>query len=44
MIFFSLQAHTCFNMICLSEHSSFENFEKSLLIAITEGAEGFGLA
>ena len=37
-------AHTCFNMICLSDHSSFENFEKALLIAINEGVEGFGLA
>jgi len=37
-------AHTCFNMICLSEHSTFESFEKTLLIAITEGAEGFGFA
>lgn len=37
-------AHTCFNMICLPDHSTFQDFEKALLFAITEGAEGFGLA
>ncbi len=37
-------AHTCFNMICLPEHSTFEDFEKALLTAITEGSEGFGLS
>ena len=36
-------AHTCFNMICLPEHSSFKDFEKAMLTAITDGAEGFGL-
>ena len=38
------QAHTCFNMICLSDHAKFKDFEKALLTAITEGSEGFGLA
>lgn len=37
-------AHTCFNMICLPVHDEFTNFEQSLLTAITEGNEGFGLA
>ena len=37
-------AHTCFNMICLPDHPTFQDFEKALLLAITEGAEGFGLA
>ena len=36
-------AHTCFNMICLSEHPTYLKFEQSLLIAISEGCEGFGL-
>jgi len=35
-------AHTCFNMICLSDHNSYQDFEKALLTAITEGCEGFG--
>ena len=37
-------AHTCFNMICLSDHSSFQSFERALLIAINNGSEGFELA
>ena len=37
-------AHTCFNMICLSDHSSFQSFEKALLTAINDGGEGFELA
>lgn len=36
-------AHTCFNMICLPEHAKFDDFEKALLTAITDGAEGFQL-
>ena len=36
-------AHTCFNMICLSDHSSFQSFEKALLTAINDGGEGFEL-
>lgn len=36
-------AHTCFNQICLPDYDSFEDFERSLRIAITEGNEGFGL-
>lgn len=35
-------AHTCFNMICLPLHSTFEEFERALLTAIHEGSEGFG--
>ncbi|CAG7727095.1 unnamed protein product [Allacma fusca] len=34
-------AHTCFNEICLSNHHLFEDFEKSLKTAVTEGNEGF---
>lgn len=37
-------AHTCFNMICLPEHDSFQSFERALLTAINEGSEGFGFA
>ena len=37
-------AHTCFNMICLSDHPSFQSFERALLTAITDGSEGFELA
>ena len=36
-------AHTCFNQICLPDYESFEEFDRSLRIAITEGNEGFGL-
>jgi len=31
-------------MICLSDHSSFQSFEKALLTAINDGGEGFELA
>lgn len=37
-------AHTCFNQICLPDYDSFEEFDRALRIAITEGSEGFGLA
>ena len=37
-------ARTCFNMICLPDYDEFRHFEQSLLIAITEGNEGFGLS
>jgi len=37
-------AHTCFNHLCLPEHDTFESFQKSLLLAINEGSEGFGFA
>ena len=37
-------ARTCFNMICLPDYDEFSYFEQSLLIAITEGNEGFGLS
>ncbi|XP_060532569.1 apoptosis-resistant E3 ubiquitin protein ligase 1 [Cylas formicarius] len=36
-------AHTCFNQICLPDYDSYEQFEKALLIAISEGTEGFGM-
>ncbi|KAH9406533.1 Apoptosis-resistant E3 ubiquitin protein ligase 1 [Tyrophagus putrescentiae] len=36
-------AHTCFNQICLPDCDSFDAFDRSLRIAITEGSEGFGL-
>ncbi|KAA8495039.1 E3 ubiquitin-protein ligase UPL2 [Porphyridium purpureum] len=37
-------AHTCFNQLDLPEYSSFEKLHDRLLIAIREGAEGFGYA
>ncbi|XP_064535521.1 apoptosis-resistant E3 ubiquitin protein ligase 1 isoform X6 [Drosophila montana] len=36
-------AHTCFNQLCLPDYESYEQFEKSLLLAISEGSEGFGM-
>lgn len=36
-IFFS------FNQLCLPDYDSYEHFEKSLLLAISEGTEGFGM-
>ncbi|KAJ6649770.1 Apoptosis-resistant E3 ubiquitin protein ligase 1, partial [Pseudolycoriella hygida] len=36
-------AHTCFNQLCLPDYESYEQFEKALLIAISEGTEGFGM-
>ncbi|KAL1505257.1 hypothetical protein ABEB36_004860 [Hypothenemus hampei] len=36
-------AHTCFNQLCLPDYDSYEQFEKALLLAISEGTEGFGL-
>lgn len=36
-------AHTCFNQLCLPDYESYEQLEKSLLLAITEGSEGFGM-
>jgi len=37
-------AHTCFNQLCLPDYSSYENFERALLLSLKEGSEGFGLA
>ncbi|XP_031569260.1 apoptosis-resistant E3 ubiquitin protein ligase 1-like [Actinia tenebrosa] len=37
-------AHTCFNQLCLADYTSFEEMQRLLLIAITEGCEGFGFA
>uniref|UniRef100_A0AAR5Q493 HECT-type E3 ubiquitin transferase n=2 Tax=Dendroctonus ponderosae TaxID=77166 RepID=A0AAR5Q493_DENPD len=36
-------AHTCFNQLCLPDYNSYEQFEKALLLAISEGTEGFGM-
>lgn len=36
-------AHTCFNQLCLPDYESYEQFEKALLLAISEGSEGFGM-
>ncbi|KAJ8964885.1 hypothetical protein NQ314_004549, partial [Rhamnusium bicolor] len=36
-------AHTCFNQLCLPDYDCYEHFEKSLLLAISEGTEGFGM-
>ncbi|XP_055683198.1 apoptosis-resistant E3 ubiquitin protein ligase 1 isoform X1 [Lutzomyia longipalpis] len=36
-------AHTCFNQLCLPDYESYEHFERALLIAISEGTEGFGM-
>ncbi|CDK24961.1 unnamed protein product [Kuraishia capsulata CBS 1993] len=37
-------SHTCFNQIDLPEYASYDALRGSLLLAITEGHEGFGLA
>eukprot|EP00794_Sanderia_malayensis_P020096 gene20096-22066_t len=37
-------AHTCFNMLCLPNYSSKDEFQKLLIIGLNEGSEGFGLA
>jgi E3 ubiquitin-protein ligase HUWE1 len=37
-------AHTCFNQLDLPEYPSEEIMREKLLIAIREGAEGFGFA
>lgn len=36
-------SHTCFNEICLSDHRRYEEFEKSLRLAISEGCTGFAM-
>ncbi|KAI6134471.1 hypothetical protein EV401DRAFT_2052880 [Pisolithus croceorrhizus] len=38
------QAHTCFNQIDLPQYSSYEMLRQQLLLAISEGGEGFGFA
>jgi len=35
-------AHTCFNQLDLPEYSDEDKLRRSLLVAIREGAEGFG--
>lgn len=37
-------SHTCFNQLDLPEYDSYETLRGSLLLAITEGREGFGFA
>lgn len=37
-------AHTCFNQLDLPEYSSYEQLQKQLTLAMTEGGEGFGFA
>lgn len=37
-------SHTCFNQIDLPAYESYETLRGSLLLAITEGHEGFGMA
>ncbi|XP_015774297.1 PREDICTED: apoptosis-resistant E3 ubiquitin protein ligase 1-like, partial [Acropora digitifera] len=36
-------AHTCFNQLCLPSYSSFTEMQKKLVLAITEGSEGFSM-
>jgi hypothetical protein len=36
-------AHTCVNQICISDHLTFEEFERSFRLALYEGNDGFGL-
>ena len=36
-------AHTCFNVLLLPEYPDPKILKKNLLLAITEGAVGFGL-
>lgn len=36
-------AHTCFNQLCLPDYEKYEYFEKALILAISEGTEGFGM-
>lgn len=38
------QAHTCFNQLDVPEYTSYEQLRAMLLLAITEGTEGFGFA
>ena len=37
-------AHTCFNQLDLPAYESYEKLRSQLLLAMKEGAEGFGLA
>ncbi|KAK6183620.1 hypothetical protein SNE40_011062 [Patella caerulea] len=36
-------AHTCFNQLCLPFYDSIEQFHHSLLLAVNEGSQGFGM-
>ena len=38
------QSHTCFNQLDLPAYESYEMLRRALLLAISEGHEGFGLA
>ncbi|ESO94312.1 hypothetical protein LOTGIDRAFT_215855 [Lottia gigantea] len=37
-------AHTCFNQLCIPFYDSIDQFHHSLLLAINEGSQGFGMA
>ncbi|XP_030855144.1 apoptosis-resistant E3 ubiquitin protein ligase 1 isoform X1 [Strongylocentrotus purpuratus] len=37
-------AHTCFNQLCLPTYDTIEHLQKSIVLAITEGNVGFGMA
>ncbi|XP_033327204.1 apoptosis-resistant E3 ubiquitin protein ligase 1 isoform X3 [Megalopta genalis] len=37
-------AHTCFNQLCLPDYECYDHFERALLLAISEGTEGFGMS
>ncbi|KAK9367078.1 hypothetical protein V1509DRAFT_648000 [Lipomyces kononenkoae] len=37
-------SHTCFNQLDMPEYDSYEGLRNALLLAITEGREGFGFA
>ena len=36
-------SHTCFNQLCLPVYTSMEQLHDALVIAISEGNEGFGM-
>ncbi|KAF7994519.1 hypothetical protein HCN44_003991 [Aphidius gifuensis] len=36
-------AHTCFNQLCLPDYECYDHFERSLMLSISEGTEGFGM-
>ncbi|KAK0178888.1 hypothetical protein PV327_007731 [Microctonus hyperodae] len=36
-------AHTCFNQLCIPDYECYDHFERALLLAISEGTEGFGM-
>jgi hypothetical protein len=44
IIFFFSSFIDSFNQLCLPDYESYEQFERALLIAISEGNEGFGMS